>query len=585
MVSLSGCKPQQVESGSYNRPSGWAENNKYLLLCVVLVVATLALYYPVHQYPFFELDDSSCVTGNPHVLGALDWSTVKWAFTHTLLSSYAPLTFFSHSLDVRMFQLNAGGHHAVNVILHVMNAVLLFWVLRRATGFAGPSLMVAALFALHPIQVENVAWIAERKTILSTLFFLLAMAAYNWYARKPVERRMTVVECLYVLGLLAKPQVITLPFVLLLWDYWPLRRMFPEAPDSSTAGVEIYPPRSFSALIKEKTSLFVIAAVDAVVTMVAQQVIGSQKWPYPFHIRLENAIVAYAQYIGKAIWPANLVFEVAYRGDSIRWWEVFGASVVLLAISVLVAAERRHRYLVVGWLWFLGTLVPMIGLVVQPHLEALADRYAYTSFLGLFLMVCWGTAEWASYRHLPRFVLPVTSLAILAVLSVITARQVGYWRDSVTLWTHTLQVTHRDWVAELGIGITYQQQGQFEEALTHFYRAAQDRPMDPDVNLGIAVVEHQRGNLRLAIPYYEKVVAASKDSRITNQAWANMGHAYSDLGDTTRARECYEALRPHPLPAVAGINWQGDWWRDLGPYIRERFRQWRSEDASSPKSQ
>ena len=527
----------------------------------------------MHHYPFFELDDYAYVTGDPHVLGALNWSTVKWAFTHSFVSNYDPLTFFSHSLDVRMFGLNAGRHHQVNVILHALNAVLLFWVLKRATGFSGRSFMVAALFALHPIQVENVAWIAERKTILSTLFFLLALGAYGWYARKPKERQMTVVEGLYVLGLLAKPQVITLPFVLLLWDYWPLRRMFAPPPDSSTAGAEVFPQRSFAALIKEKIPLFVIAAVDAVLTMVAQRVVGGgQKWPYTLAIRFENAIVAYAQYVGKAVWPAHLVFEAAYRGDSVRWWEVLGASVVLLTISVLVAAGRRHRYLVVGWLWFLGTLVPMIGLVVQPHLEALADRYAYISFLGLFLMVCWGVADWAQYRHLPRLVLPVTCLAVLAVLSGITYRQIGYWRDSVTVWAHTLQVTPHNWVAELGLGISYQQQGQLEKALPHFYRAAQDRPEDPDVNLGIAVVEHQRGNLRLAIPYYRKVVAVSKDTRITTQAWTNLGHIYSDLGDGDHARECYEALQPRPAPPVRAINWHGAWWRDLGPFLRQRFR-------------
>jgi tetratricopeptide (TPR) repeat protein len=219
---------------------------------------------------------------------------------------------------------------------------------------------------------------------------------------------------------------------------------------------------------------------------------------------------------------------------------------------------------------------------VQPHLEALADRYAYISFLGLFLMVCWGVADWAKYRHLPRLVLPVTSLAVLAVLSVITYRQVGYWRDSITVWAHSLQVTPRNWVAELGIGISYQQQGQLEEALPHFYRAAQDRPENPEVNLGIAVVEHQRGNLRLAIPYYRKVLAVSNDARITTQAWTNLGHAYSDLGDSDRARECYEALQPHPAPPVRAINWHGAWWRDLGPFIRARLRQWRSNDSSSP---
>jgi hypothetical protein len=337
-------------------------------------------------------------------------------------------------------------------------------------------------------------------------------------------------------------------------------------------------------LIKEKIPLFVIAAVDAGLTMVAQRVVGGQEWPYTLAIRLENAIVAYAQYVGKAVWPAHLVFEAMYRGDSIRWWEVLGASVVLLAISGLVVAGRRHRYLVVGWLWFLGTLVPMIGLVVQPHLEALADRYAYTSFLGLFLMVCWGTAEWAKYRHLPRLVLPVTCLAVLAVLSVITHRQIGYWRNSLTLWTHTLQVTHRNWMAEWSIGVSCQERGQHEEALAHFYRAAQDKPMDPGVNLGIAVVEHQHGNLRLAITYYRKVLAVPADPLVTSRAWANLGHAYSELGDSARARECYEALRPRPAPPVPATNWHGAWWRDLGPFIRSRLRQVGSDDASSPQS-
>ena len=574
MASSLALKPKQVASGSYNRPLGWVESHKYHLLCLVLVVATLALYYPVHHYPFCELDDTMYVTGDAHVLAALNWATVKWAFTHPFAANYDPLTFISHSLDVRMFQLDAGGHHEVNVILHVLNVVLLFWVLKRATGFTGRSFMVAALFAVHPIQVENVAWIAERKTILSTVFFLLALGAYRWYARRPRLRRMAVVAFLYGLGLLAKPQVITLPFVLLLWDYWPLRRMFPKAPDSSTAGAEVFPQRSFPALIKEKIPLFVIAAVDAVLTMMAQHVVGAQKWPYTFPIRLENAVLAYAQYIGKAVWPANLVFEAPYRGDSIRWWEVLTASVVLLAISGLVAAGRRHRYLVVGWLWFLGTLVPMIGLVVQPHLEALADRYAYTSFLGLFLMVCWGTGEWATYRHVPRWVLAATCLAVLTVLSLITHRQIGYWRDNVILWEHTLQATpRRNWTADLGIGISYQWQGQLDEALLHFYRAAQDRPEEVDINLGIALVEHQRGNLRLAIPYYRKVLAVSRDPRIVTQAWTNLGHLYSDLGDSARARECYEALQPHPAPPLPAINWHGAWWRDVGPYIRARLRQ------------
>jgi tetratricopeptide (TPR) repeat protein len=223
----------------------------------------------------------------------------------------------------------------------------------------------------------------------------------------------------------------------------------------------------------------------------------------------------------------------------------------------------------------------MIGLI-QISLPAMADRYAYVSFIGLFLMVCWGVAEWAKHLHLPRLVLPVTSLAVLAVLSVITHRQIGYWKDSVSVWQHSIEVTPQNWASELGIGIAYQRQGQPEEALPHFYRAAQDRPEDVDVNMGIALVEHQRGNLRLAIPYYRKVLAVSKDPRIITQARTNLGHAYNDLGDSASAEECFQALRPRPAPPVPGINWHGAWWRDLGPYVRARFWQRGSDDAPSP---
>ena len=467
-----------------HRWGGFAEAQT-LLLGLLLLVATLALYYPVHSYPFIDIDDNFYVTENAHVLGPLNWSTVKWAFTHPFVLNYDPLTFLSHNLDVQMFQFDAGRHHEVNVILHALNALLLFWVLKRATGFTGRAFMVAALFALHPINVENVAWISERKTILSSVFFLLALAAYRWYAREPRWRRMAVVALLYGLGLLAKPQVITLPCVLLLWDYWPLRRMFAGTPNASQPpdAADVIPPRSFSALVKEKIPLFVIAAVDALLTMVAQHVVGGQKWPYTFSVRLENAIVAYAQYVGKAVWPTGLALEYLYRGNSLKWWEVSGASLFLLAITALVAAGWRRRYLLVGWLWFLGTLTPMIGLITQPDLEALADRYAYTSFLGLFLMLCWGVADWAKERRLPRVLLPAVSIALLLVLSVMTHRQIGYWSDRVTLWTHTLEVTHRNWVAEVRLGTALRQRGQTDEALAHLHRAAEDRPKDPDIAL------------------------------------------------------------------------------------------------------
>jgi tetratricopeptide (TPR) repeat protein len=584
MVSFLGSKLQEVESVSHNRPSGRAQNPRYLLLCLLLVVGTLTLYYPVHHYPFCSVDDYLYVTGDAHVQGVLDWSNVKWAFTHFFVELYDPLTFFSHNLDVQMFGQDAGGHHLVNVILHVVNALLLFWILKRATGYTGRSFMVAALFAVHPLQVENVAWISERKTLLSTLFFLLALLAYRWYAQQPKLPRMAVVAFLYGLGLLAKPQVIMLPFVLLLWDYWPLRRMFAGGPNASRGlnQDDIIPPRNLVALLVEKIPLFCIAAADAMLTMVAEHKASPANWPYTFSIRLGNAIWSYARYVSKAFYPARLAFFYPHPGNTLRWGLVWVSLLFLIAVTTLVLARSRERYLAVGWFWFLGTLSPMIG-IVQISLPAMADRYAYVSFIGLFLMVCWGVADWSKYRHVPRLALPVTSIVVLGIMLVVTHRQIEYWSDSVTLWTHTLAVTPRNWATELGIGVAYQRAGQLEEALPHFYRAAQDRPNDADVNMGIALVEHQRGNLRLAIPYYEKALAVSKDTRITSQAWANLGHVYSDLGDSARARECYEALRPRPLPADS-VNWQGDWWRDLGPYLRRRFREWRSGQASSPQS-
>ena len=340
---------------SVRAPRNYAFDSRpkqFLLLSLCLLTAALAIYGRVHAYPFIDIDDDLYVTGNPQVLGPLDLPKVEWAFTHPFALNYDPLTFFSHSLDVRMFGLNPGRHHDINVLLHVLNALLLFWVLKRATGYTGRSFMVAALFAVHPLQVENVVWISERKTLLSAVFFLLALDAYRWYACDPRRRCMAVVAFLYGLGLLAKPQVITLPFVLVLWDYWPLRRLLPTHPEASadTITADSIPLRRFSALVKEKIPLLVIAAVDSVLTMVAEHKTTSASWHYTFAIRLGNAILSYARYIAKAFWPDHLALMYLHPGYSLRWWQVWASLLFLVAASVLIAAGRRHRYLVVGWL-------------------------------------------------------------------------------------------------------------------------------------------------------------------------------------------------------------------------------------------
>src|SRR5271167_1729827 len=311
-------------------PRKWA-----IFLSLLLVAASIALYYPVLHYPFSNFDDPGYIVNNEHVKFGLDWDVVQYAFTTFDNTFWHPLTWLSHGLDCHLYSLDAGKHHRTNVLLHAVNAVLLFWVLLQATGYAGRSAMVAALFALHPINVESVVWISERKNLLSMLFFLLALAAYRWYVSQPRIGRYSVIVLLYAMGLMCKPQVITFPLVLLLWDYWPLRRMFaatPESPAPATAAP--MPGRSFSWLVVEKLPLFVLSAVSAVITVKAQATGGAMSGPlntYPFLLRLANAIVSYVRYLGKSVWPSRLAFM--YPHSAIAAWQVFAAFVLLAIVT------------------------------------------------------------------------------------------------------------------------------------------------------------------------------------------------------------------------------------------------------------
>ncbi len=512
-------------------------------LSLLLLVVTLGLYYPVVHHPFANLDDRGYVYGNPHVQDGLTWATVKWALTsfgpvNPEVPDWHPLTWLSHALDCQMFDVDPAGHHAVNLVWHSVDAVALFWVLLLATGYLGRSFMVAALFALHPINVESVAWIAERKTLLATFFFLLALAAYRWYARRPGSLRYGVVAVLFALGLMSKPQIITLPFVFLLWDYWPLRRMFAgSTPSTADNAMAAFPPRSFVWLIEEKIPLFVLCAASAWITMWEHRVGGSQQWPYSIWIRLGTGIVAYVRYVGKAFWPSHLAVLYLHPANTLRLRQVAVAALVLLAITALVIAGRRFRYLPVGWFWFLGTLVPTIG-IVQVGWHAMADRYAYQSFIGLFILVCWGVGDWVSQRHLPKAVLPAISVAVLLVLATITHRQIGYWSDDLTLWSHVLEVSKGNWVAESMVGSILQKQGDREDAMRHYHAALAIYPMDWRSNLAIAVDEQNRGNLPEAIRRYKLAVVNMESPLQQAEAYQNLAVAYRDFGDLTDAMDC-----------------------------------------------
>jgi hypothetical protein len=364
------------------------------------------------------------------------------------------------------------------------------------------------------------------------------LGAYHWYARRPRITRYAVVAALFALGLMAKPQIITFPCVLLLWDYWPLRRMFASQADSSLEppGMPAIPPKSFWWLVKEKIPLFVISAASALATMKAQHVGRPQHWPFSIWIRIGNSIVAYVRYIGKALWPKNLAIMYLHPGNSLKFWQVGAAAIVLLAITALVIAGRRYRYLLVGWLWFLGTMVPTIGLI-QVGRQALADRYAYQSFLGLFIIICWGTADWYKQKHWPSALLPAASVAVLLVLTVLTYRQIGYWKDNLTLWEHTLQATGDNWMAEDMIAGVLTNEGRHQEALSHYRVAAAANPTDAASNLAIALDEQQHGDLQEAIQHYKKAAAGMDDTFEQAKVYQNIGVAYRDMGDSAKASE------------------------------------------------
>ncbi len=534
----------------------------------------MVVYSPVHTHPFANFDDGPYVFSNPHIHAGLSWDTVKWAFTSSGsvtpdVPDWHPLAWLSHALDTEVFGFDADGPHDENVLLHTLNGVLLFWLLQRATGRVGRSAMVAALFALHPINVESVAWISERKNLLSMLFFLLALAAYRWYASKPRVGRYLVVAAFFALGLMAKPQVITLPFVLLLWDYWPLQRFAFRQKDSFGVSDEVQLTKNqqrssdeerkanseerFLWLLREKLPLFAIAAASAVITVKSQLAVGGIDVDkrMSFSIRLGNAVVSYVQYLGKAFWPTNLALFYPHPGASLRAWQVLAALAVLLAISGVVVWKRRHRYLLVGWLWFLGTLVPMIGLV-QVNRQAMADRYAYISFIGLFILVSWGVAGLAEQRHVSPTWLRSGSVAVLLLLGALTYRQVGFWGDNLTLWSHALEVTHGNYFAENIVGSMLMDRGQADAALPHLEAATEMNPSDPSAYMLIGAYDQQHGKPQQAIEQYQRTITLTDDA-VQRNLWlrsttfARMGSAYRQLGDFAQARQSFrKALQITP---------------------------------------
>jgi Tfp pilus assembly protein PilF len=532
------------------------------VLCLLLLVLTLCFYDGVIHNGFTNIDDDLYVTNNVHVQAGLTWETVKWAFTSRDAANWHPLTWLSHALDCQMFGLNPVGPHVVTLLLHAVNAVLLFLLLESATGFTWASFMVAALFALHPVNVESVAWAAERKNVLSMLFFLLTLLAYGWYVRRASVRRYAVVAALFALGLMAKPEIITLPCVLLLWDYWPLQRFsvfgskllaHGEGTGEDPSVIDAAVPRSFSFLFIEKVPLLLLSAGSASITLVAQRA-GNALQPMALRLRFGNAVVAYVRYLGKAFWPVRLAALYPHPGNFLPGWEIAASVVVLVGLTAVVIHWRDHRYLVVGWFWFLGTLVPVIGLV-QVGVQAMADRYAYLSFIGLSVCMVWEIAETARGKRIPSAWLAAPAVLILLVLGMLSRRQVSYWHDSETLWRHALTVTDGNYAAHGHLARALARQGRTADAMVEFDNAESLHSYSSGEMVAVGIFAQTHGHVPDAIEQYWRALNVAPDANSRAVALSWMGAAFTQMGDIVRARASYAnalAQNPDDGPALVG---------------------------------
>ena len=514
---------------------------------VLLVALSVAAYEPVRHAAFLDFDDYEYVVDNPHVTGGLSWAAAAWAFTTGHATNWHPVTWLSHMADVQLFGLDPGAHHLVNLGLHVINALLLFWLLRRMTGASGRSAFVAALFALHPLHVESVAWISERKDLLSTAFGLLTIGVYVRFVSRPGWRRYAIVVLAYAFGLMAKPMLVTLPFVLLLLDVWPLERLGPRTEGRSL--------RPWWPLVLEKLPLVALAAVSSIVTFLVQRaggaVNGNGMEPVPLLLRLENAVTAYVAYMGQMIWPVRLAAMYPYP-HAISAWSVAASLAVLVAVSAAaVLMVARRPYVFTGWFWFVGMLVPVIGLIRVGD-QSMADRYTYMPLIGLFVIVAWGTWDLCGRWSWRGPVLSVAAGASILSCALLTRNQVAVWQDTATLWRHALQATSDNYVAASGLGQALVEQGRYQEAVPLLEEAIRLNPNPARAHDLLGVALAYQGKMDEAIAELSTAVRIQPDLA---DAHNNLGLVLASRGRMAEATAHYrEALRAQPDFAGAHNN-------------------------------
>ena len=538
-------RPEKRSFGSAPDPSpsaNLARSRPAIWVVLALIAVNLLVYAAVRHYEFAGVwDDLPYVTQNPNVAKGLTWEGTRWAFTTGYAANWHPITWLSHMLDVQLFGMNAGAHHVTNLVLHIANTVLLFGWLLSTTGALGRSAFVAALFAVHPLHVESVAWVAERKDVLSTLFWMLTVWAYVAYVRRPRLGRYVAVALLFGLGLMAKPMLVTLPFVLLLLDYWPLGRV----------ALGDWP--AWRRLVREKIPLLALAAASSVVTFLVQRHGGSVNSldVLPVYLRLENVAVAYVGYIGKMLWPADLTTLYPFV-RSLPEWQVAGSTIILAGISAItVKLAPRWPYVAVGWLWYLGMLVPVIGLV-QVGGQSMADRYTYVPLIGLFIIVGWGFTDLLVGWQYRRIGLPAAAALIVGACVVAARAQVGYWANAFVMWSHALEVTSNNYRANANLGNIFAERGDSARAIIHYSEALRINPKFLDMRNNLANALARQGKVNEAMEQYRQALRIVPEYA---SAHNGLGALLADQGRVAEAIDHYrKALQTDPNFAQARNN-------------------------------
>lgn len=511
------------------------------LVALGLVVGVAWVYSPALSAEFFDVDDPAYITENPQVRAGLTFASVRWSLGAIHAQNWHPVTWLSHQLDCQLFGVEPGGHHGMNVAFHVVNAVLVYVVFSSLTGRRTASAFVAALFAVHPVNVEAVAWVAERKTLLATLFGLLALGAYGRFVRRRRGREYVTVLLLFALSLASKPMLVTLPFVLLLLDYWPLGRMRKDAADGAEAKRV-----TARALVLEKVPLFALSLASCLVTLSAQGYARATNEALPIGWRIGNAVRAYGSYLVSLAWPADLAFAYPHPRRELSLVAVAVSFAVLVALS-LAAYRSRRGHALVGWFWYLGTLVPMIGLV-QVGKQGMADRYLYWPALGIFLVIAFAAAEWA---RVPR-VVGLVGLASLALLALLARRQVGYWSDTVTLAERTLAVRPDNAVAAYLAGLGLERRGERERARRRFHEAVALDPVDVQARLALAAFLTRAGETDAALVELGRLETGAAE---TGEVLLWKGVALAKSGRPREAKALFERVRrTEPQNAEATYN-------------------------------